>query len=65
MVLQQDRDMIASLQSELAQQVRDLIRARLQLAIGDGDATSGHDESQLVRMCARVMGRMHDRGDEG
>ena len=56
-VLDQERDVIAFLQAERAEQMRALVRQLVELAIGDRLAAAGHLIGDLVRLGAGV-----DRG---
>ena len=58
-VLHEDRIVVEPLQPELAQQMRQAIAARLQLAIGHGLAGSRHDEGGLQRTQMSMLAGVH------
>src|SRR5882672_7741730 len=55
-VLHQQRDVVAGLQPQRAEQLRALVRERVKLAIGDRLAGAGHLIGDLVGLGARVDG---------
>ena len=57
-VFHQERDVVAGLQAERAEQMRALVRELVELAIGDRLAGAGHLVGDLVRVGAGVDGRM-------
>ena len=59
-VLEEDRDMVAGLEAERAEELRDAVGLLVELAIGHRLATAGHDVGGLVGMSAGVMIGMHD-----
>jgi hypothetical protein len=60
-VLEHQRDVVAGLQAERAEQLRHLIGAVFQFAVGLHLAGAGHDHGGLVGRGAGVMGRMQHR----
>ena len=59
MVFHAQRHRIANLNAAGAEQLRDLVRTRVELAIGDRFAAAGHDDGGLVRVALRIDRRMH------
>src|SRR5581483_5823756 len=57
-IFHQQRDVVAGLETELAEQMRALVRELVELAIGDGLAGGGHLVGDLVRVRAGVDGGM-------
>ena len=60
-VLQEQRDMVAGLQAERAEELRDAVGLPVELAIGDRLAAAGHDVGGLVGVRLGVNVGMHDR----
>ena len=59
MVLHEDRIVIAALEAERAQEMRQPVAARLELAIGHGLSRPRHDDGRLIGARERVQARIH------
>ena len=58
-VLEEDRDMVAGLEAQRAEELRDAVGLLVELAIGHRLAAAGHDVGRLVGIGAGVMIGMH------